>query len=105
MTKKTEKTVKFIDSKGKESKENNKFPERKDDAKTIRKIWLLNLTPDSVNKIQVSATDSSLTIGGEYDDSVGWTSLPKISELSDRGNTSNSDDTERLYLDFYKPKT
>ena len=36
--------VKFINNKGKGTKENNTFPQRKDDAKTIRKMRLLNLT-------------------------------------------------------------
>ena len=44
ITNTTDKTVKFIDNKGKETKNNNKFPKRKDDTKKNEKIRLLNLT-------------------------------------------------------------
>ena len=69
MTKKTDKTVTFVDNKGKETKENNTFPKRKDDAKNIKKNETTKPDFDLVNKIQVSDIDSSLTI--EDDDSAG----------------------------------
>ena len=44
INKKTDKTVTLVENKGKETKENNTFSKGKDDAKTIKKMRLMNLT-------------------------------------------------------------
>ena len=73
--------MKFVDNKGKETKENNKFPQRIDDVKNKKKDEITKPDSDLVNEIQISDTDSSLTTG-ENDDSVEWRSLPEILESS-----------------------
>ena len=79
MTKKTEKTVKFFDNKGKEVMENNKLPKRKDDTKSHKKNAITKSDSDAVNKIQVAETNSGSTIA-EDNNSIGQRSLPEISE-------------------------
>ena len=85
MTKKTDKTERFVDNKGRKTKENNKMPNRKDDADTNKKNVTIKSGSYLVNEIQVSDTDSSMTIG-EEDDTVGWWGLPEILELTDEAD-------------------
>ena len=47
---------------------------------------------DFVNEIEASDADSSMTMGEDGDYSIGWRSLSGILELSDEGNTCDSDD-------------
>ena len=100
MTKKSDKSVSVADNKFRESKKKktNSLKERM----THNKI---NVTtkPDSnlVHQIQVSDTDSSVTMGND-DDSIGLRSLSEILELSDDGNTCDSDDKKWLHMNFYR---
>ena len=57
----------------------------------MKKNKITKLDSDSVNKIQVSVTDSSSTIG---EDHVVWENLLALLESSDKGETSDSNDTE-----------
>ena len=65
-TKNTNKTVKFVDNKKRDNRDNNKAVKKKIDSSNNKKN---KMKSDSVNEIQVS--DSNLSIGIEDNDSVG----------------------------------
>ena len=86
-----DKTVRFVDNKAREIKENGKLTTKKDDANSNKKYAMIKPDSNISNEIQVSDTDSNIMMG-EYDDSISWRSLPWILESLDKDDTCNTDD-------------
>ena len=86
-----------LQKKGRETKENSKLTQKRDDANSNKKNAMTKPDFNTVNEIQICYR-LKIMIG---EDSIGWRNLPGILESSDEGDTCNSDD-EWLSEDFYK---
>ena len=95
---KMEKTVKFVD---------NKTENNKNDSKTHKKKWDLNYNKkdktnnyDSATEIQVNDIDTSIET--EDNDSTGWRSLPEMPLTTEDSDTCDTDETEWIFDTFHQ---
>ena len=86
---KINKTVNYVNSKGRDNKGNNKPNEKKNNTRNKKNT---TSKTDSINEILVSDTNPSTDV--DDNDSIGWRSLPKIANTSEVSDMCDTDEIE-----------